>query len=93
MEYSDLSSLTHAERIKSKTDTNTDYVKKETEKFLEIDFDNIYTQFNENKPLEIKNISKYCLKWYRWNIFKNFIDFCDYLINKINNSTKKIWNK
>ena len=51
-------------------------------------FNEIYDNFNEKTPLKNSPI-KDELKWKNWEIYSNFIKFCDFLIDKINNSTNK----
>ncbi len=90
MEKPDFFYLTRAKRPKKPIDWNKIYVKRSIDEIIvNIDFSNIYNNFNEKQPLENEIITETYLKSINWNIYNNFIDFCNYLLDKIQKSTKK----
>jgi len=71
-------------------EVNIEETKYKTEKNIDIDnnelFDKIYNNFNIESPLENESI----VKIYSWrNKFDFFINFCNYLIQKIEKSKSK----
>ncbi len=90
MQLSDIIELGPAKKNKSSTFKSEDNIKKSIENIIiNNNFDYIYFSFNYENPLENDNITQKYLVWEKWNIFDNFISFCDFLIFKIKNSTDK----
>jgi len=74
----------------SKIDSKKIYTKRTVDEIIiNVDFDNIYNSFNIIKPLDNESIAQKYFKWINWNIYNNYIEFCNYLLEKISNSLNK----
>ena len=90
MEILDMHALGHSTKNNSKIDSKKNYTKRTVDEIIiNVDFDNIYNSFNIIKPLDNESIAQKYFKWINWNIYNNYIEFCNYLLEKISNSLNK----
>ena len=90
MEILDMHALGRSTKNNSKIDSKKIYTKRTVDEIIiNVDFDNIYNSFNIIKPLDNESIAQKYFKWINWNIYNNYIEFCNYLLEKISNSLNK----